>query len=103
MISSMGTFILTLAFYLVLVSPLFMILYQTESIAFVNSFSMFRSLIDSVLGNFGYYVTTSKALQFQIIIQINVLIANVFLLNYLIAILSTVYANMEEQGDFSYK
>lgn len=68
MISSMGTFMLTLAFYLVLVSPLFMILYQTESIAFVDSFSMFRSLVDSVLGNFGYYVTTTKALQFQIII-----------------------------------
>lgn len=80
-----------------------MILYQTESIVFVNSFSMFRTLVDSVLGNFDYYVATTKALQFQIIIQINVLIANVFLLNYLIAILSTVYSNMEEQGDFSYK
>ena len=30
-------------------------------------------------------------------------IANIFLLNYLVAILSTVYSEMSEEGDFYYK
>lgn len=31
------------------------------------------------------------------------MVANVFLLNYLIAILSTIYQEREDQGDFAYK
>ena len=33
----------------------------------------------------------------------HVFLANIFLLNYLIAILSTVYEEMLEKGDFAYK
>jgi len=34
---------------------------------------------------------------------LHIYIANIFLLNYLVAILSTVYEEMLETGDFSYK
>jgi hypothetical protein len=33
----------------------------------------------------------------------HMLVSHVFLLNYLIAILATVYENMLEKGDFAYK
>lgn len=33
----------------------------------------------------------------------HVYIANIFMLNYLVAILATVYEDMLEQGDFIYK
>lgn len=35
--------------------------------------------------------------------MINVLLTNVFLLNYLVAILSTVYNMSESEGNFAYK
>jgi len=35
--------------------------------------------------------------------MIHVIIANIFLFNYLVAILSTVYTIMQEEGEFAYK
>ena len=42
-------------------------------------------------------------MSFTLLMMGNVFVANIFLLNYLIAILSTVYELMIEKGEFSYK
>ena len=56
---------------------------------------------------FGCFFFISKEsdyhLLWQLVTYLNVLLANVFLLNYLVAILSTAYENSLEQGDFAYK
>lgn len=103
MVSSMGTFLLMIACYLVMISPLYFYILGTETILADNAFYLFRMLIDNVYGTYFLLADTSYAFYFQILTALNVMIANVFLLNYLIAILSTVYAEREEQGDFAYK
>lgn len=59
-------------------------------------------MVDGVFGTYfvieGQYTTL-----WNFVTLINVLLTNVFLLNYLVAILSTVYEQGEEQGDFAYK
>ena len=62
-----------------------------------------RTLFDSMLGNYGFNVTGADENFHAIIIIIHILISNIYLLNYLIAILSTVYEEMAELGDFAYK
>lgn len=42
-------------------------------------------------------------LENDLLMIFHILISNVFLLNYLVAILATVYENMLEKGDFAYK
>ena len=42
-------------------------------------------------------------MSFSIAMMIHVFISNIFLLNYLVAILSTVYEIMFEGGEFQYK
>lgn len=56
-----------------------------------------------MLGNYSYYVSGSLDGAHSIWLIIHIFVANIFLLNYLIAILSTVYEEMTEKGDFEYK
>lgn len=56
-----------------------------------------------MLGNYGYSVTGEDENTHAIVLLIHIFISNIFLLNYLIAILSTVYEDMTELGDFQYK
>lgn len=62
-----------------------------------------RTLFDTMLGNYGYYVVNSDENLHAVVVIIHILISNIYLLNYLIAILSTVYEEMAELGDFAYK
>ena len=85
-------------------TPVFAILFQEDSIVYVDNIAVLRTLYDSMLGNYGYSVTSQDEKYKHIVFLIlHIFFANIFLLNYLIAILSTVYEEMEEQGDFSYK
>jgi hypothetical protein len=103
MVSSMGTFILMIACYLMMISPLYIYFMQAETVISENQFFLFRWLVDNVYGTYFFIDESPYQLFFRIITVVNVIIANVFLLNYLIAILSTIYAEREEQGDFAYK
>ena len=42
-------------------------------------------------------------MSYSILMMAHVFIANIFLMNYLIAILATVYYIMIEEGEYSYK
>jgi hypothetical protein len=42
-------------------------------------------------------------LRWSVFITVHVFLANTFVLNYLVAILTTVYEEMLEKGDFAYK
>ena len=103
MVSSMMTFILMIAFYFVMVSPFYEQIFQTETIQAENSFFIYRGMVDNLFGVFFFIEKPTYKYLWQFFILLNVLLANVFLLNYLVAILSTTYGQSEEQGDFAYK
>ena len=62
-----------------------------------------RTLYDAFIGQYEYAVPPNYELSFSILMMVHVFIANIFLLNYLVAILSTVYEIMFEGGEFQYK
>jgi hypothetical protein len=59
-------------------------------------------MFDCVMGAFDIdpYGVQSSHTVFTVL---HVFFANIFLLNYLVAILATVYENMMELGDFAFK
>jgi hypothetical protein len=60
-------------------------------------------LFDDALGNFEFSGNGNRELVHSVLTIFTVFFANVLLLNYLIAILSTTYNNMRELGIFKYK
>ena len=62
-----------------------------------------RTLYDAMLGNYSYSGMGTYNTLHSILLMIHIFISNIFLLNYLIAILSTVYTVMLEKGDFAFK
>ena len=56
-----------------------------------------------MMGSYGYTVGADEQYKHTYFLIFHIFISNIFLLNYLIAILSTVYEVMNEQGDFAYK
>lgn len=62
-----------------------------------------RTLFDTMLGNYGYSVLGEDEDMHSIVLILHIFISNIFLLNYLIAILSTVYEEMADLGDFAFK
>lgn len=68
----------------------------------------YRNLFDSLVGSYSYITPENPlynnyVMSNSILTMIHVFIANVFMLNYLVAILSTVYEIMQDEGEFSYK
>ena len=55
-----------------------------------------------MMGTFVHFESTYKQLH-NFVLILHIFISNIFLLNYLVAILSTVFAEMRELGDFAYK
>lgn len=97
------TFIALTISYIIVMIPFFQILFQEDTIVYVDFIVTARTLFDSMLGNYGFNVTGADENFHAIIIIFHILISNIYLLNYLIAILSTVYEEMAELGDFAYK
>jgi hypothetical protein len=56
-----------------------------------------------MLGMYIYDVRKDQEMAHTVFMCFHLYIANIFLLNYLVAILSTIYENMEETGDFKFK
>lgn len=56
-----------------------------------------------MMGIYYYDGVDDKLFSYSIITDINLLILNVIATNYLIAMLSTVYEDMIDKGDFDFK
>jgi len=56
-----------------------------------------------MLGNYDHIDDDKYEMSFSILMGIHLFIANIFLLNYLVAILSTVYNLMMNVGEFEFK
>mmetsp|Transcript_37727 Transcript_37727/g.57765 ORF Transcript_37727/g.57765 Transcript_37727/m.57765 type:complete len:232 (+) Transcript_37727:2680-3375(+) len=61
-------------------------------------------MFDAMMGMYSYDVDDEKyTVLHTVFTMVHIYIANIFLLNYLVAILSTVYEKMMEMGDFAFK
>jgi hypothetical protein len=70
---------------------------------FDNYMFAMRSMFDAMLGNYEFDITSEYEISFSVMMCIHVFISAIFLLNYLIAILATVYELMHDFGEFSFK
>jgi hypothetical protein len=62
-----------------------------------------RTLFDAMMGMYQYGLASEYEISHTTFMILHIYIANIFLLNYLVAILSTVYEEMMEKGEFKFK
>jgi hypothetical protein len=86
-------------------SSIFTTLYQNSyPDLFGNLAITARFLYDATIGSYAYDgIDGDRALSFSILLTFHTFMGNVFLLNYLIAILSTTYETLLTSGIFMYK
>ena len=56
-----------------------------------------------MLANYSYAIKEEYEIGYSVFLFIHILFSSVFLLNYLVAILSTVYEDMMKKGNFAFK
>lgn len=102
MLDSAGTFLFIMLYYLLVVAMVFMTIYKENSINYSTFFNAYRAMFDGVMGaaDLEPYGVKHNHTVFTIV---HVFFANVFLLNYLVAILGSVYEDQMEVGDFAFK
>ena len=87
-----------------MVSTLFTTLFSVPEPDLFGSISQSCvTLFDAFIGQYVYTQNANYELSNSITMMVHVFIANIFLMNYLIAILATVYYLMIERGEFRYK
>ena len=62
-----------------------------------------RTLWDAMLGTYAYSIKDEYMTMHTAFMCVHIFFSNVFMLNYLVAILCTTYGEMMEQGDFAFK
>lgn len=99
-----GSYFLTiLLIYLIIMSSIFMTLFQESTMSYASFPNTLRTLFDAVLGGYTRDIAPEAKALHDCMLVFHLYIANIFLLNYLVAMLGTVYGEMGEEGDFYYK
>lgn len=97
-------FLVILLSYMAIMSSVFETLFiDVDNPNFGTFIISFRSLFSAMMGDFNYDNASPRQTSFSIFMIIHLFISSILLLNYLIAILSTVYEVMRDFGDFSFK
>ena len=90
--------------YIIVMVPVFQILFQEDTVLYVEDIVTARTLFDTMIGNYSQYsVVGEDDVVHALILIFHIFVSNIFLLNYLIAILATVYEDMAELGQFTFK
>ena len=104
MIKETMSFMFIVCCYLMIMSSVFTTLLQEVAPDLFGNIQLAtRTLFDAMLGNYSQYEFNRKNWLYIYLMMGHLILSNIFLLNYLIAILSTVYELMMETGDFAYK
>jgi hypothetical protein len=104
MVSSMSTFILMQIMILVTSLPLWQYLFQTQTMIASDNFYLFRYFFGNIVGNYTLIDENAEYFRlWQIFTIISVLISNVYMLNFLVAILNSIIDKRGAEGDFAYK
>ena len=98
------SFLFIIICYLLLMSTVFTTIYQgIDEQRYGSMSTTFRTLFDDMLANYEREPVDDSNILHSCLHITHIISSNVFLLNYLIAILSTVFSYMEEEGDFMFK
>ena len=90
--------------YLLVVSSIFTTLFGGPSPDTYGSMSVsMRSMFDCMLGNYNEFTLSRNNTLHTVLRMIHIVLSNIFLVNFLIAILSSAYEYMREMGEFEYK
>jgi hypothetical protein len=104
MIETTLSLIIILLGYWVIMATIFTILFQEYLPSTYGSFFLtMRSLFDIAVGDYNYYYLGPMNNTHDVFLMFHAWMTNVFLLNYLIALLTMVYYVMLEGGEYSYK
>lgn len=104
MVGDTLSFLLLIGCYILVQASIFTTLYQDQLPANYGSMILsFRTLFDAGLAVYSYKGMESEEVVHSSLLVLHVFLTNVLLLNYLIAILSTTYENMQQSGIFKYK
>lgn len=105
MVTAAVTFLFITFCYLIMMVPVFGTLFQEQTINYVDPIQTMLTMWDVMITGGGIYFSDDNPYKTEndIWMLFHVLLSNVFLLNYLVAILATVYEDMLEKGDFAYK
>jgi hypothetical protein len=97
------SFILIVSSYLLLMSTVYTTLFGDSMEEYATITLSLRYLFDAMLGAYVYTDNPDYEMSNGILTMIHVFMSNIFLLNFLVAILSTVYEIMQEHGEFAFK
>ena len=107
------SFVLIMSSYLLLMGTIFTTLFSKPMPEAYGSISIsLRTLYDALMGTYTYVdaadgmdeeMGNAYKISNSILTMLHVFLANIFLLNFLVAILSTVYEIMQEHGEFAFK
>ena len=105
MLADTIAFLFILGSFILIMSSIFTTLYQDAyPDLFGNLVLSGRFLYDAAIGSYAYDgIDGDRELSFSILLTFHSFMGNVFLLNYLIAILSTTYETLLTSGIFMYK
>lgn len=98
------SFMIILSCYLILTTTIFATLFRDvdtdDAEPYMNLGGSMREMIDFFLANYDVKEMANFETSHSVLSIIHVVISNIFLMNYLIAILTTVYEIMVRNGDF---
>lgn len=98
------SFMFIMTCYLLIAATIFSTLFRVQDQEKYGSLPLsFRTMFDYTLGNYDQVKLAYNNDSHSNLMMIHIVISNVFLLNFLIAILSTVYVSMIVIGDFLFK
>ena len=97
------SFLVIFSFYTILIASILFTLYKdNDSSKYGTFFLSARTTFDISLWNYDYNISDRET-SYSIIVVVHLFISGIFLVNYLIAILATVYEETKSTGDFYYK
>lgn len=104
MLQDVGAFLVIMIIYIVALTQIFSTLLQDTAPQFSTLFYSVRTTFDTMIGVYAYEGTTSGwEIIFSGLMILNLFFIFILLLNFMVAILSTTYGVMLEQGQFKYK
>jgi hypothetical protein len=103
MLSSAVTFLFILMGYMLIANMVALTLFQESLISHSSGIFSIRTLFDAMQANYSYEISSEYEYVYTGFLFIHIFFSNVFMLNYLVAILSTVYEDMMNMGDFAFK
>ena len=104
MLQDVGAFLVIMIIYIIAMTQIFSTLFQDIAPQFATLFLSVRTTFDTMIGVYAYEGTDNKwELIFTGLMILNLFFIFILLLNFMVAILSTTYGTMLEEGQFKYK